>query len=829
MDEELEDLQLFKLEVCESLDELETGLLSLEKNGILDETIDSVFRAAHTIKGGARLMGFETIENLSHKMENALDKIRSREMRLSSELVSILLKITDFIKSAAEQTHTTALNDSQDFEQLIDQLEHYNEQEISSNSDIDKEIDNEKKITTNHYLKNDNLHNIKIEVDSLDKIMRLVGELVLCRNQMVQVSQEKKSIELQNTVSKFSSVTSELQQRVMNTRMQPVATLFSRYDRIVEDLSYKLNKKASLYIGTEKAELDRKMLEALKDPISHLINNAMDHGLELPEERKRKNKDIEGKIHLNSYHEGGQVIIEVKDDGAGFDVEKIKTKLIKKKLIPQDMLALMNEEDVLQKVFVPGFSTLDEATLVSGRGVGLDVVKSNIATIGGQVTVQSKKDQGTTFKIHIPLTLSVMPAITVTVNQRTYVIPQNNLQEIIRLDRNELKNIEAHNGIETYRLRRNLLPLVRFSKLIDSPCTTDLSTSYIMVILCGEQPLGLIVEDINDVEEIVVKPLSTHLKELDIFMGSTLLGNGEIALILDIFGIGNHINITTKDKAINTKRNVHRARTANSALLFNLGCSDTFAVQMSQVRRLEEIRTSSIEKTQGREVIQYRGGILPLINLHESIDVDFDDSASELQNLIIIEFKGREVALKVKHIIDSIDFEGDLNTHMIDDPCILGTMDHCGNPYLLVDSYRVFEKAFKSHDESYTSEMKSKVLYVDDSSFFLKVVARYLNEEGYECETEIQSPKAINSLKKERYDLLIVDLEMPEMDGFQLIEKVKEDISLQELPIIVLSSVISEKDRNLAIELGANECLVKLSREDLVQKVNAYLSHSCTT
>jgi two-component system chemotaxis sensor kinase CheA len=249
---------------------------------------------------------------------------------------------------------------------------------------------------------------------------------------------------------------------------------------------------------------------------------------------------------------------------------------------------------------------------------------------------------------------------------------------------------------------------------------------------------------------------------------------------------------------------------------------------MSQVRRLEEIKTSSIEKTQDREVIQYRGSILPLINLYESIDVDYDNSTSDIQNLIIIEFKGKEVALKVNNIVDCIDFEGDLNTHMIDDPCIIGSMVHCGKPYLLVDSYRVFEMALKNNDETTPSVMKSKVLYVDDSSFFLKVVGRYLTEEGYDCVTEIYSPKGLDLLQKERYDLLIVDLEMPEMDGFEFIERVKEDVSLMGLPIIVLSSVISDKDSSRAIELGADECLVKLSREDLVGKVKRYLVNACT-
>lgn len=612
MDEDLENLELFIQEVEESLELLESGLLELEQKGRQAEIIDSVFRAAHTIKGGARLMGFPNIEKLSHYMEESLDKVRAGDLGLNSAMISLLLKGADAIRTGTshlmehqeesqdvfeslleelaacargelsdvqpvEEKQEEPSEELDDFEEQI-QVEN-SEEEWDSEGDWEDEqiavpqqiIDQSKaEAVSNDTQSSSQKSRVKIDVESLDKIMNLIGELVLCRNQLIQLTQNDKNPSVHTTVSAISAITSELQERVMDTRMLQVGTLFSRYHRVVRDLSQKLNKKVQLVIENQDAELDRNMLEALKDPLSHLVNNAMDHALEPPEERKNNNKSLDGKIILNSYHEGGQVVIEVRDDGRGFDIDKIKKRLVEKSLESEEVLSKMKDEDVLQRVFQPGFSTLEEATMVSGRGVGLDVVKSNITSIGGQVTIQSNPGEGSIFKLHIPLTLAVIPAITVETDDQIFAIPQSNLQELICLDRTDFDKIENVDNVETYRLRGHLLPLIRLRELIGSEEDLERQQCFILVLICGDQRFGLVVDEIRDMEEIVVKPLSIHLKSIDLFLGATLLGNGDIALILDVVGVGAKKNVNPTDATLSNTITTFRTKTASSALLFTV-------------------------------------------------------------------------------------------------------------------------------------------------------------------------------------------------------------------------------------------------------------------
>lgn len=866
MEEDLENLELFIQEVEESLELLESGLLELEQKGPIAEIIDSVFRAAHTIKGGARLMGYPNIEKLSHSMEESLDKVRAGELDLNSVMISLLLKSSDAIRTGTSHLMEHHQESDEAFDALLEQLAACSRGELANQDEsktqaqdenepqvdvvveeetgedwggegdwedeqvevpqqaIEKAIQQNKAETMTHEVQaNAQKSRVKIDVDSLDKIMNLVGELVLCRNQLIQLTQGDPNPSVHTTVGTISSITSELQERVMDTRMLQVGTLFSRYHRIVRDLSQKLNKKVQLVIESQEAELDRNMLEALKDPLSHLVNNAMDHALESPEERKNSNKSPEGKIVLNSYHEGGQVVIEVRDDGRGFDIEKIKKRLLEKNLDSEDMLSKMKEEDILQRVFQPGFSTLDEATMVSGRGVGLDVVKSNITSIGGQVTIHSRAGQGSIFKLHIPLTLAVIPAITVETNEQIFAIPQSNLQELICLNRSDFNKIEKVDEVETYRLRGHLLPLIHLRELIGCE-KSERNQCFILVLICGDQRFGLIVDEIRDMEEIVVKPLSVHLKSIDLFLGSTLLGNGDIALILDVVGVGAKKNVNPTDSTVSGNTTTYRTKTASSALLFTIGGAETFAIQMSQVRRLEEINKSDIEYTGHRQVVQYRGDIMPLVELHEFMDVDYQETESEVQSLIVVGYKGKEVALKVNQIVDSIVFEGELNTTVVEDPCVLGTMMIQDQPFLLIDAIQIFDQAFKSHLQAEEPRRGERILYVDDSSFFLKVVHKYLDEAGYDIVTEISSSKALNLVRKQPFDLLLVDLEMPEVDGFEFIQKVKENPDLAHIPIVVLSSITSDQDKQHACVLGAQDYLVKIDKEELLSTVEKQLA-----
>jgi len=850
MSQNLENLELFITECDESLEQLESGLLELEQKGPVAEIIDNIFRAAHTIKGSARLMGFGSLEKLSHSMEEILEKVRSNETTLNSNIISLLLKGTDALRSGTYHLAEHQEENACAFEHLLEDLKLCSEGTLTAMGAATKAINvpNEDEqdwdsaddwkdfpvavsSITNIAPKTQSLElthsmpakpSVKIDVDSLDKIMNLVEELVLCRNQLIQLSQSQNNPSLQTTVGAISTITSELQERVMNTRMLQVGTLFNRYHRMVRDLSQNLGKKVNLVIENQDAELDRNMLEQLKDPLSHLINNAMDHGIESPSERKLKGKPQEGKIVLNSYHESGQVVIEVRDDGHGFNVEKIKQRIVEKGLMPEIELLKLSEDEVLQNIFWPGFSTLDTATLISGRGVGLDVVKSNISSIGGQVTVQSKGDHGSVFKLHIPLTLAVIPAITVEVNRHIFAIPQSHLQELICLEKDEFEKIESIEHVETYRLRGKLLPIIRLGDLIGVESTNS-EQYFVLVLICGDQRFGLLVDQIRDIEEIVVKPLSPHFKNTQLFMGVTLLGNGDIALILDIISVGAQKNIKPNDSSSVLEATAFRTKTASTALLFHVGATEIFAIQLSQVRRLEEIRKSQIEYSGPREVIQSRGEIMPLIKLHEVMEIDHNETDGDVQNLVVVGYHNKEVAIKVNEIIDSIDFEGELNTAIIDEPCVLGTMMVNDQPYLLLDTIKMIDLAFKPVLKEPHPSVDFKILYVDDSSFFLKVVKKYLEEAGYDAATEISSVKALELVQSGEFDLLLVDLEMPEINGFQFIQKVKENPNLAHISIVVLSSIASKRDKDLALEMGADGYLVKIDKEELLEKVQSFV------
>ena len=508
---------------------------------------------------------------------------------------------------------------------------------------------------------------IRVDVVLLDKLMNLVGELVLARNQILQFANATEEAAIVTPSQQLNLITTELQEGVMKTRMQPIGTIWSKFPRTVRDVAMSCGKTVRIEMVGKETELDKTIIEAIKDPLTHIVRNSVDHGIESPVRRTAAGKSPEGLLALRAYHEGGQVIIEISDDGAGLDAEKIRRKAVEKGLVTADQSLRMNERELLHLIFQPGFSTAEQITNVSGRGVGMDVVKTNIDRIGGTVDVQSKPGVGTTVRMKIPLTLAIIPALIVTDGGDRYAIPQISLLELVRLEGEEArKRIELLQGVAVYRLRGRLLPLVYLNNELhakpSSPRLTEADAANIVILRADDRKFGLVVDEINDTEEIVVKPLGKQLKGVKIFAGSTIMGDGRVALILDVLGIAQSANVVNegRERSMNEKAAASASASAKmeTVLLLQCGGEGRLAMDLSLVARLEEFPCDMIERAGDREVVQYRGQIMPLIRISEILEIGSRASGardSGVLQVVVYSQEGRNIGLVVDRILDIIE------------------------------------------------------------------------------------------------------------------------------------------------------------------------------
>ena len=504
---------------------------------------------------------------------------------------------------------------------------------------------------------------VRVDVALLDRLMNLVGELVLSRNQLVQLAQTRhlRPEAITEISQRLNLVTTELQEGVMKTRMQPIGNIWGKFPRIVRDIAHELGKQVRLQTVGNETELDRTIIESIRDPLTHIIRNAIDHGIESPEKRSTAGKSAEGQILMRAYHEGGQVNIEIIDDGAGLNLTRIRQKAVEKKLMSSEEAARLSDREATNIIFLPGFSTAEQITNVSGRGVGMDVVKTNIEKIGGSVDIQSTFGQGTTIKIKIPLTLAIVPALIVRAGGDRFAIPQVSLLELVRLEgAAATEALEKVYDTPVFRLRGHLLPLVFLHRELKLPGPTQLDAVNIVVLQADQRTFGLVVDDICDTEEIVVKPLGKHLKSLPMFAGATIMGDGRVALILDALGLAQHSRVVSEAHERARTSQVTDETAGVSAhltqlLLFSLPGRERLALPLDQAARLEEIAPKSIETSGAREAVQYRGQIMPLLRLGRYLPGTEDPvmTGDPLQ-VIVYQHAGQSVGLVVGRIHDII-------------------------------------------------------------------------------------------------------------------------------------------------------------------------------
>ena len=504
---------------------------------------------------------------------------------------------------------------------------------------------------------------VRIDVGLLDQMMNLVGELVLARNQVLQICEKSQDTAMQAASQRLNLITSELQEGVMKTRMQPIRNAWSKLPRVVRDLSTSCKKKVEVRMEGADTELDKTILEAIKDPLTHIVRNSVDHGIELPEVRVANGKPAEGVLLLRAFHEGGQVNIEITDDGGGINAERVRDKAIEKGLITAEQAETMGNRELTNLILLPGFSTAQTVTNVSGRGVGMDVVKTNIERISGTLEIKSTPGQGTTLRIKIPLTLAIVPALITRTASDAYAIPQVNLLELVRLDGERArKEIEFIHDAPVYRLRGNLLPLIFLDEQLGlrSPrAREEYDESVNIVVLQAEdRHFGLVVESVVDTQEIVVKPLGPHLNDIAAYAGATIMGDGTVALILDVLGLAQQSNVLTehRDRMLREQegRESDAASDTASLLIVETEGGNRSAIRLSTVARLEKFESSRIEQSGQNQVIQYRGEILPLVWLGQGFGGGYSEGNSDLLNAVVYSDGNRQVGVVVENIVDIV-------------------------------------------------------------------------------------------------------------------------------------------------------------------------------
>jgi len=939
--EDDEILQGFIEESLEHLADIETDLLAIEKAGAnIDENlVNKVFRAAHSIKGGAGFMGLTVIQELSHAMENILGMIRSRKLVPNPEIVNVLLQGSDKLEFMINNIQTSNEEDITEHLIPLNAIAEGNsvqaappptpsmpepvaaEPVVQEAAIIVQDIPVQQSVPTpvapqpepasysasvpsmplsvnpsstetspGSPIKADT--SLRVHVSLLDSLMTLAGELVLSRNQLLQTISTNDLRNAEAVGQRIDLITSELQEAIMLTRMQPIGNVFSKFPRVVRDLSKQLNKTIDLTIVGNEVELDKTIIESINDPLTHLIRNSVDHGVEMPAERKRAGKPEKGLIVLKAYHEAGQVVIQISDDGKGLDGEALAASAISKGLISVEQAQIMSDKERINLIFLPGFSMAKKVTDVSGRGVGMDVVKTNLDKLGGQVEIVSEVGKGTTISIKLPLTLAIIPCQIITTSGERYAIPQVNLEELLRIPANQVKKrVEKVGNAEVVRLRGNLLPLIRLSDVIeaersywdpteeerktdrrdsiadrrgkhspffqntdkkpeenqnmdnDNRAATDrrystASALNIVVVSTNAMKYGLIVDRLQDSEEIVIKPLGRHLQQCKGYAGATIMGDGRIALILDVTNLARMAHLTSIDGtdranevALAAEELIRTQKDRQALLIFRSSEHEQFAVPLNQVERIEKINRSEIENMGGKRVMQYRGGSLALFTVD---DISTVHPLADHDDLLVIVFNicSKPIGLLAIGPIDAVEISSEIDGLTLKQPGIMGSIIIDGQTTMLIDVFEIVQTLFPDwfaekpvFEVDKVSGITPTILIAEDSNFFRNQVKGYMTESGYNVLEGADGAIAWDLLQKhaDEISMVVTDIEMPNMNGFELTEIIRKNPSYNKIPIIALTTLAADEDIAKGKAVGIDEYHIKLDKEKLMACVHDYI------
>ncbi len=807
MEDDQDVVREFLVESNENLSRLDRDLVELETHPQDSELLASVFRTIHTIKGTCGFLGFSTLERITHQAESLLSQLRDGRRKLDPGLVSLILETVDATRKVLGSIEATGKEGPEQFISLAERL-----RDMAVNNDLGAVASAQAKepgpVPDSAAEEASGSHpdgakpgeistkpgaadgNIRVGVVLLDKLMDLVGELVLIRNQILQFTAERDDLVLGATSQRLNLITTELQEGVMKTRMQPIGVIWNKLPRVVRDLSVGLGKQIRLEMDGAETELDRTIIEAIKDPLVHLVRNSCDHGIETPEVRQKSGKPSQGRLLLRAYHEGGQVNIEISDDGAGMDPAVIKQKAIEKGIVPLEMAAKMNDREALCLIFRPGFSTTASVSNISGRGVGMDVVKTHIEKIGGIVDVSSKPGEGTTVKLKIPLTLAIIPGLVVTSGGERFVIPQVSLLELIHLEGDSVeRHIEYVHGTPVYRRRGKLLPISYLNEVVGLKADRRGDAVSIVVLQAEDRQYGLVVDGISDTQEIVVKPLGKQLKGLSLYAGATIMGDGRVALILDVQGIGQASGVLeeVQEQVQGASHGAERVEVEQHRLLLcKAGAYERIAIPLSLVARLEEFPRSSIERAGDAMVVQYRQRILPLVilrNLLEDGDAHGETTADPAQ-VIVFDDGDQRLGIVVDQILDiaeqAITVRQRSTRKGFLGSAVVGTRvaDFLDVDYVLQSS------AARWFQGSSAADKEKTVLLADKSAFARGLMRGALEMSGYSVVEAGNLEEALRGLEKHSVDAVLIAEDLPPLGTGAVVDAMRKRPEWEPIPVM---------------------------------------------
>jgi two-component system chemotaxis sensor kinase CheA len=846
MDDLLAD---FLTETNEALAECDTALVRLEQAPGDTATLAQIFRLVHTIKGTCGFLGLPRLEKVAHAAENLLGRFRDAELAATPERISLVLRALDAVRAIVTTLERTQAEPAGDDLALIAALDAACHDGVLAQAPGAMRPEQPAAIAVMSAPAREAAlapaaaapadavgpaaadpgfaaQTIRVHVDVLEDLMTLVSELVLTRNQLLQLVRREHSAPFAVPLQRLSHITSELQEGVMKTRMQPIGQAWAKLPRLVRDLARDVGKKIELVQMGADTELDRQVLELIKDPLTHMVRNSADHGLETPEQRRAAGKPETGRITLSAFHEGGYIIIGISDDGRGLAIDRIRAKVIAGGLATEAELDAMSEQQIQQFIFRPGFSTAANVTSVSGRGVGMDVVRTNIERIGGTIELRSVAGKGTSFTIRIPLTLAIVSALIVEAGGERFAIPQLSVVELVRAGGEAGSTIEHINETPVLRLRDRLLPLVSLSRLLalDAGVAPEAGTpAFIVVAQVGPHGFGIIVDRVFDTEEIVVKPVAPILRHLTLFSGNTILGDGSVIMILDPNGIAQATGVGGSRAAVAPPAPPDARRIERTTLLlFRAGDATPKAAPLGLIARLENFPRDAIETAGGGPVIQYRGRLMKLV-APPGID---RDTAS--QPVLVFADDNRSMGLMVDEILDVVEdrLEVELSTSR---PGLLGSAVIAGRAVEVLDAGFWLRQAFSDWFERTNAQRRARarphLLVVEDSQFFRDLLAPLLTSAGYEVTTADNGAAALRLRDQgHAFDCIVSDIEMPELDGFGFIRAVRAGGAWAGVPAVALSSRTDPADLAAGRAAGFTSHVGKFDRDAVLAAVAGALS-----
>ena len=873
----------------EKLDKINLQLTKLEKDGFDRDVLRSIARDVHTVKGSSQLFGFNQIGQVTHSMEDCLERLRDSSKEILPDLLECLYKALDVASKLFKVVKLTKDEPppTEDVRAIVEKLEALAKRAtVKAAGAAAPQKPSLEAATTPAELpvatapavaatpntsssspskagmpaEDAQADTIRVHVDLLDNLMNLVGELVLIRNQLGQVARGIDDENLARVHQRLNVVAGELQNDVMKTRMQPIGNVLNKFQRVVRDMAKDLGKRVELDLSGTETELDKTLIEAVRDPLMHIVRNAVDHGIELPEDRRKAGKREGGTIAIRAFHEGGQVIVEIRDDGKGLNRDKIAAKAVDRGLVSADSVHRLSERDIFQFIFLPGFSTAEKVSSLSGRGVGMDVVRTNIEKIGGAVDLASVFGQGTVLTLKIPLTLAIIPALIVQAGGDKFAIPQVKLVELLRIEAEakQGRGLELLQGRPVFRLRGDLLPLVSLAGVlkIDAPPQDESVPEpprdlNVAVLNVDRQTFGLVIDAIDDSADIVVKPLASFLKDIGAFSGATILGDGSIALTLDISGIASLAQVNAEvsdskpsnrsDTAVNDGLTRSYRDESTDYLLVDVDSRGKYALPLVLVNRLEEFQAGEIRLSGEQRVVKYRDSLLPLLSVRDALGFDSNLAAARHGkniSVVVIKRGERHFGLEVDAIIDVIMSSARIDMNVKDREGIIGSLIEGENVIALIDALGLIDQEIRrfnpgkalatkaqQDDGARHARRRHQILLAEDGAFFRRHVTQILEDAGYHVRAECDGERAMAALESEpanTFSVIVSDIEMPLMTGLEFVQKVRAS-AWKTLPMVALTSRFSENDISQGLKLGFTRYLEKLNPDELLCEIDSVL------